>query len=290
MTATGFDAAGYKRDQRENWNAVSEGWEVCREEFETGGASVSALLLELGGVRPGHRVLDVGTGTGDPALAAASAVGPRGRVTGIDLAPDMIERARARVRPGDSVGFEVGDAESLDRPAASFDVVLSRWGLMFVVDRVATLRSLARMLVPGGVLAAATWAAPGSLAPMTSLGFGVLARRLELPPPREGAPSPFSMGDPDVLGEELAEAGFGQIEVSSFEAPFVLSSPERYAEYAKAVTPPGLKALLRERFGSEDDPDTWAEVADAAAAFRRGDGRVFLPSKTLLARAVSPAA
>lgn len=288
MTTAAFDPVSFKRTQRDNWNAISVGWESCSDDFETGGAPVTARLLELAGLRPGHRVLDVGTGTGEPALSAAAVVGPAGAVTGIDLAPDMITRARSRARTVDNVEFAVGDVESLDFPAASFDVVLSRWGLMFAVDHVETFRVLARVLAPGGVLAAAVWAGPWSEAPMMSLGFQVLGRRLELPPAPPGAPGPFSMGDPEVVGAELTEAGFRDVQVSSFWAPFVLESPQRYIEFSKVVSPPTLKAMLRERFGSVDDPDTWTAVGKAVEPYRTSGGRVALPSKSLLLRAVAP--
>ncbi|MBF6331913.1 class I SAM-dependent methyltransferase [Nocardia transvalensis] len=288
MTTAEFDPVSFKRTQRTNWNAISEGWMSCLGDFETGGAPVTARLLELGGVKPGHRVLDVGTGIGEPALSAAAVVGPTGKVTGIDLAPDMIARARARAHDVDNVEFVVGDVESLEFPAASFDVVLSRWGLMFAVDRVETFRTLARVLVPGGVLAAAVWAMPWSDVPMMSLGFQVLSTRLELPPASPGAPGPFSMGDPQTVGSELAEAGFDEVEVTASQAPFVLESPERYIEFNKVVSPPGLKDMLRQRFGSEDDPDTWAAVGKAVEPYRTSAGRISLPSKTLLLRAVAP--
>lgn len=285
MTTTRFDPVEFKKTQRTNWNAISAGWARCEDEFETGGAPVTARLLALGGVRAGQRVLDVGTGIGEPAMSAAALVGTAGHVTGIDLAPDMI--ARARQRAASNVEFAVGDVESMDFPAASFDVVLSRWGLMFAVDHVAAFRALARVLVPGGVLAAAVWAAPAA-APMMSKGFQVLSKRLDLPPAPPEAPSPFSMADPDAVAGELTEAGFDSVEVTSFDAPFVVGSAEDYVAFNKVVTPPGLKNMLRERFGSEDDPETWAEVGRAVEPHRTADGTISLPSQALLLRATTP--
>ncbi|MFE9577168.1 class I SAM-dependent methyltransferase [Nocardia sp. NPDC006044] len=287
MASAEFDPVNFKHLQRANWNAISAGWMSCAADFDTGGAPVTAKLLELAGVRPGQRVLDVGTGTGEPALSAAAIVGASGAVTGIDLAPDMISRARDRARGKGNLEFVVGDVESLDFPAASFDAVLSRWGLMFAVDRVEMFRSLARVLVPGGLLAAAVWAGPADV-PMMSLGFQVIARRLELPPAPPGAPGPFSMSDPDTVGAELAKAGFGDVEVTVFRVPFVLESPRRFIEFNKVVIPPGLKTMLRERFGSADDPETWAAVGEAVEPYRRPEGTVALPSKALLLRAVAP--
>lgn len=288
MTTTEFDPVRFKQTQRTSWNAISAGWSDCQDDFETGGAPVTRQLLELGGVRAGQRVLDVGTGIGEPAMTAAAVVGPEGHVTGIDLAPEMIDRARERAGTTGNVGFAVGDVESMDFPAASFDVVLSRWGLMFAVDHVRAFRAVARVLAPGGVLAAAVWAVPGSAAPMMSLGFQVLSGRLDLSPPPPGTPGPFSMGEPEVVAAELTEAGFGDVEVRSFQVPFVLGSAADYVAFNKVVSPPWLKDMLRERFGSEDDPDTWAEVGRAVEPHRADDGTIALPSETLLLRATTP--
>ncbi|MBF6129682.1 class I SAM-dependent methyltransferase [Nocardia brasiliensis] len=288
MTTADFDPVSFKRTQRANWNAISDGWVSCAADFERGGAPVTARLLELAGVRPGHRVLDIGTGTGEPALSAAAVVGSAGAVVGIDLAPEMISRARERARGLDNVEFAVGDVESLEFPAASFDVVLSRWGLMFAVDHVETFRALARVLVPGGRFAAAVWAVPGSDVPMMSLAFQVLSRRLELPPAPPGTPGPFSMGDPEALAAEVTKAGFTDVEVTPFRVPFVLESPQHYIEFSKVVSPPGLKTMLREKFGSADDPQTWTAVGAAVEPYRTSAGEIALPSKALLVRAVAP--
>lgn len=285
MTTTGFDPVQFKQAQRNTWNAISAGWARCEDDFETGGAPVTARLLELGEVRAGQRVLDVGTGLGEPAMTAAAVVGSTGHVTGIDLAPDMIARARRRATP--NVDFAVGDVESMDFADSSFDVVLSRWGLMFAVDHVRTFRALAKVLVPGGVLAAAVWAEPGA-APMMSTGFQVLSKRLDLPPAPPEAPSPFSMAEPNALAAELVEAGFGDVEVTSFDAPFVLDSAADYVAFNKVVSPPWLKNMIREQFGSEDDPDTWVEVGAAVEPHRAKDGTISLPSKALLLRATAP--
>src|SRR4051812_11484363 len=156
-----LDVATVKEQQRETWDGVSGGWEDFGELFERGAGAVTARLLELAGLRAGHAVLDVGCGQGEPALAAAEAVGPRGRVLGVDLSPRMVAVARRRARGRPNVTFRVADVEAVDLPARSFDVVLSRWGLMFACDHLTTFRSLGRLLRPRGVLAAAVWGEPG---------------------------------------------------------------------------------------------------------------------------------
>ncbi|NDU71373.1 methyltransferase domain-containing protein [Actinomadura sp. DSM 109109] len=288
MTAANIDPLAVKEGQRANWDALSPGWEGARERFELGAAAVTERLLDLGGVREGHAVLDVGTGHGEPALSAARRVGPAGRVTGVDISPSMLAVARRRAAGLPNVAFAEADVESIGLPAASFDVVLSRWGLMFAVDRVAALRGLARLLVPGGVLAAAVWSGPPR-APAISLGFRVLSERLGLPPPPPGTPGPFSMSDPERVAAELAAAGFTGVSVTELVVRFPFDSVEQCVGFTKAVTPPALLGKVAERFGSADDPGTWRAFADATRPYRSGDGGPFtLPSTALVVRAAVP--
>jgi len=284
MTVPGFDPAKFKDDQRALWGTVSRQWSALPPEFAEGAALVNEKLFALGGVRPGHRVLDVATGAGDPALAAADLVGPSGRVVGVDLAPEMVAAARQRAGDRQQVEFAEGDFDSLGFPPGSFDVVLSRWGLMFSADRDRTFRSLHALLAPGGVLAAAVWG-PEESSPMMGLGGKVLTTRLELPVPPPGAPGPSSMSDADAASAEFTAAGFTDVSVTEYLVPFRLASPQRYADFMKEMTPPALREALRERFGDENDPGTWQAVAEAAEPYIDADGWVSLPSSTLLIRA-----
>jgi SAM-dependent methyltransferase len=284
MTAQGFDLAKFKDGQRALWGTVSRQWGALPPEFAEGARLVNEKLFTLGRVRPGHRVLDVATGAGDPALAAADLVGPSGRVVGIDLAPEMVAAARERAGHRQQVEFAEGDLDALGFPPGSFDVVLSRWGLMFSTDRDRLFRSLHDLLAPGGVLAAAVWG-PEDSSPMMGLGGKVLTTRLELPVPPPGAPGPSSMSDADAVTADLTAAGFPEVSVIEFLVPFRLASPQRYADFIKEMTPSPLRRALRERFGDENDPGTWQAVADAAEPYVDAVGRVSLPSSTLLIRA-----
>jgi SAM-dependent methyltransferase len=288
MTSTEFDPVAFKSKQRDDWNAASPGWAAGHDEFERGAASVTTRLLDLGGVRPSQTVLDVATGHGELALSAARLVGPTGRVVGVDIAPAMLEIARQRAADLDNVEFVEADLEALGQPAASFDVVLSRFGLMFAVDHVAAFRALARVLVPGGVLAAAVWGPPS--AHLLSSGPAVISERLEVPPPPPGLPGPFSMCDPQRLTEELAAAGFVEVSVTAHVAPFRFGSVGDYVRFNKAVLPPPFLQMVRDRFGSADDSDTWNAVARAAEQHADRDGTIRLPSTALCLRAVNPPA
>ncbi|GAA3011202.1 class I SAM-dependent methyltransferase [Actinokineospora diospyrosa] len=292
MTTTEFEPGRFKATQRANWNAMSGGWLTWQDKFERGGATISERLIEQAALRPGHRVLDIGTGIGEPALRAARVVGPTGRVTAIDLAEEMVAIATARAAdelgPDDApVEVRQGDVESLDLPAAGHDAVLSRWGLMFAVDHIAAFRAIAAVLRPGGTLAASVWGEPAE-APMISRGFRVLAERLELPTPPPGEPNPYSMSDAEQTELELRAAGFTDIEITDEIAPFWLTDTAEYVEFYRTCSPPGLLTMIEKRYGSADDPDTWAAIAASVAGFRDPDGVIRLPSRTLVIRAATP--
>ncbi|WP_433872612.1 class I SAM-dependent methyltransferase [Saccharopolyspora sp. CA-218241] len=274
--------------QRDVWNAVSAGWANRGRDFERGAAVVTERLLRSAPVRTGQRILDVGSGIGEPAISAAEVVGPTGSVLGIDLAEKMVELAREHAGGRAGLAFEVGDVLAMDLPAGTFDVVLSRWGLMFAADRVAALRAIRRVLVPGGVLSAAVWGPPPAV-PMIGLGFRVISGVLGLAPPPPGGPGPFTMSEPGLLEREVAEAGFAHVEVEALTVPFVLDSAAHFAAYTKDVLPPGMRNAVRERCGTLDAPEVWDAVAESAAEHTAPDGTVRLPSTSLCVRAEAPA-
>ena len=176
-----------KAAQREAWSAG---------DYRPLGAKmlpVSELLCEAAGIRAGLRVLDVATGTGNAALAAAR----RGcDAVGVDFALSQIEAARVRASAeGLEARFVEGDAEQLPFLDASFDAVLSVFGAMFAPDQRAVARELLRVCRPGGTVAMANWTP--ALAPF----FGIVAT---YEPPPDGIDSPLLWGTREQLEELLA--------------------------------------------------------------------------------------
>jgi SAM-dependent methyltransferase len=281
------DAVAIRDRQRAIWDGVADGWRLWGPQFECGAAKVTARLLELGGVAAGSHVLDVGSGTGEPALSAAPVVGPTGRVVGVDLSPRMVAAARAAAAAAGAgnVEFVVGDVERAALAPGSFDVALSRWGLMFAAERVELLRVVGEALAGGGVLAAAVWGAPEQV-PMISLGFRVISSHLDLGPPPPG-PGPFTMSDPDAVAAELEEADFGAIEIHEQTVPFRLDSVEAFTRFSRDVLPPAMKRVLEDRCGSVDDPGVWDAFSTAARAYEAPGGEVHLPSACLCIRALA---
>jgi ubiquinone/menaquinone biosynthesis C-methylase UbiE len=160
-------------------------------------------LSEAVDVRPGQKVLDVATGSGNTAISAARRFS---MATGIDYVPELIEQARERAQAeGLDVAFDVGDAENLPYPDASFDVVLSTVGVMFTPDQERAAKELLRVCKPGGKIGLANWVPDGYVGNMLrTVGKHV--------PPPAGVKPPPLWGTEDRLRELLGE------EVSSMES------------------------------------------------------------------------
>ena len=164
----------------------------------------AAALVVFAAVRPGETVLDVGCGTGVVALTAARA---GARVTGLDLTPALLERARDHARVAEvAVTYDEGDAEALPYADAAFEVVLSQFGHIFAPRPEVVTAEMLRVLKPGGRIAFSTWPPEHG----TGRLFALLNRyQQSLPAPAPGAPAaapPPRWGDPAVVRERLGDA------------------------------------------------------------------------------------
>jgi SAM-dependent methyltransferase len=179
-------APSSKMHERETWAAGDLG------RGAHGTVLAAELLCEAVELHAGERVLDVGTGTGNTALAAARR---RTKVVGVDLLASLLERARARVESeGLTAEFREGNAESLPCESASFDVALSTFGVMFAPDQARAAHELVRVVRPGGRLGLASWTPDG----YTGRQFAVLDRYA--PEPGD-APAPTRWGSEEGLRE-----------------------------------------------------------------------------------------
>lgn len=169
-------------------------------------------LVEMVGVRPGERVLDLACGTGAVARAAAGRATAGGRVTGVDVNGDMLEEAGRASGTARAITWRQADAHATGLPDRAFDVALCQQGLQFFADRPAVLRELHRVLVPGGRLGVSVWSAVDHPAyvPIRS------ALERHLPHAPEAAAfvrAIFALHDADLLHDLLAGGGFTDVRI-----------------------------------------------------------------------------
>lgn len=288
MTTQHIDPGQIKAGQRQDWDRAANGWRKWWETMERGAQHVSDRLVELAEIGPGHRVLDVATGIGEPAVTAARRVGPAGRVIATDQSLEMLAIARERATGLglDNIDFREMDAEALDLPESSFDAVLSRWGLMFLPDVATALDTIRRLLVPDGRFAAAVWEAPPKV-PMVSLAMRVIQEMFQLPPLPLVAPSPFSLSAHGVVEQAFTQAGFAEVRSESLTVVFESSSVEAYTDFLHDIAPP-VNALLASQ-PVERQAEAWKAISEAARAYAAPDGTVRMPSETICVSGQRPA-
>ena len=205
---------------RKQWNEASgPEWVQLEQAFDRMLAPIGHELLRRAVAAPGEHVLDVGSGFGTTALALAAAVGADGRVMGLDISAPLLDRARQRGLDAavGNVIWREGDAQVATLPAAHFDLVVSRFGVMFFDDPAAAFANLTGAVKPGGRLCFACWQ-PTERNPWYTFPSRTLAPHIELPPlPFAHGPGPFAFGDPDLVRTVLAGAGFTDVGIEGFE-------------------------------------------------------------------------
>jgi ubiquinone/menaquinone biosynthesis C-methylase UbiE len=213
------------------------GAENYRRYFEPAIAiPVSHNLLRTAALQRGERVLDVACGTGVIARRAAEQVGSDGSVTGVDVAPDMIDVAKSTPGPGGSrIEWQVGDATELSLPDEAFDVVLCQMGLMFMGDQPAALAQMRRVLTPGGRLVINT---PGRIQPPFELMEQAIVEHISAD--LGGfVRAVFSMHDPEAVATLVRDAGFTEVAATVSTATLQLPAPADFLWQYINLTPMG---------------------------------------------------
>jgi SAM-dependent methyltransferase len=183
-------------------------WRKWQPQLSAFTRGATDAVLEAAQLRPGVRVLDLASGVGDPAIPIAEAIGAAGHVTGTDVGPGMIAFAAelAKARNLRNIEFRVADVEALPFPDNSFDVVSSRFGVMFFVDQAKAFRECLRVLKPGGRVSFVVWGTREQ--PFLGATIGILLKYVEAPQPDPDAPHAFMFGERGLLSSKLKAAGF----------------------------------------------------------------------------------
>lgn len=228
--------ASYRLVAAEKWRAKSAAI----------GRNVTQSLVDYARPAAGMKVLDLASGTGEPAITLAEHVGPQGHVTALDLSAELLAIAeqRAKARGLTNVSIQKADAHVLPFADNTFDLATSRFGLMFFGDCQQALRELRRVLKPGARACFLAWGPFEQ--PYWSSTIGVVHKHVGGTLLAPGATHMFRFAEPEVLSNSLLEAGFCETEQRTVTLPWTWpGTPEEVWEYVQSASTPFRPLLGR---------------------------------------------
>jgi len=199
-------------DQIAYWNGANgQRWTDRQAEQDVLLAPVSEVLINRAAVRRGERIIDVGCGCGSTSIALAGQVAPSGLVLGIDISGPMLARARELAPKGAPVDFALADATVYPFDPGSFDLLVSRFGVMFFAEPAVSFANLRRALRPSGRVAFACWREPRENPWMMAPLQAIYQHVPKLPPQGPEDPGPFAFASEERVSRILREAGYKRI-------------------------------------------------------------------------------
>jgi ubiquinone/menaquinone biosynthesis C-methylase UbiE len=239
-------------------------------------------MLDAAGLRAGQRVLDLAAGTGDQTVLAAQRVTPGGSVLAVDISATMLEEASRAARAGGLSNVEtlIADGSQLTLEPQSFDVAISRLGLMFMDDLQAALTAVRQSLKPGAKFAALVWSSP-ERNPWMGIVIDVVRQAGRMPAHTPGVVRALSLGQPGLLLQALTQAKFAHVHVEAVSAPRELESLDEAYELLTSSAATGSAELIGNLQGDERERLV-RQIVERFAAYRRADGSVTVPGELWL--------
>jgi ubiquinone/menaquinone biosynthesis C-methylase UbiE len=264
---------GHERnaDQIAYWNGPGgQHWTDRQQAQDTLLAPISDILIDRARAKAGERIVDVGCGCGATSIALAQTVGPTGHVLGIDISAPMLARARQLAPPGARLDFVLADATVYPFEPASFDLLVSRFGVMFFAAPALSFANLRKALPPSGRLTFACWREPRDNPWLMMPLQAVYKHAPKLPQLGPEDPGPFSFASEARVNRILSEAGFSAIAMERCN----LSLDVGVGRGLDAAVETALEIGPAARALAEQPPDVVAaatvSIREALAPFARG--------------------
>ncbi len=263
-----------RNSQRATWATLSTTWSTWDALIQRQLGPAGDAIVESLRIAPDAHHLDVASGTGEPGLTIAR-LAPEGRVVLTDLSAEMLDVAERRAADRGITNVEtlVCSADDLPFGDATFDSVSVRFGFMFFPDGDQAAAELARVLKPGGRIAATVWIEP-ERNPWTTISMQAVASEVEVPAPLPGAPSMFRCAAPGHVSALYETAGLTDVAEHDVPLELVTDSPEQYWEMISDHV--SLIAAALKDIGPEARARMRAHAIDAVSAYVR-DGQVHVP-------------
>jgi SAM-dependent methyltransferase len=259
-------------DQIAYWNGPNgQRWTDRQAEQDVLLAPVTQALIDRAVPRAGERIIDVGCGCGGTSMALASRVAPTGFVLGVDISGPMLSRARHLAPKGLPVDFVLADATVYPFDPGSFDLLVSRFGVMFFAEPAVSFSNLRQALRPSGRMAFACWREPRENPWMMAPLQAIYQHVPKLPPQGPEDPGPFAFASEERVQRILSEAGFKGVEMEPIGLSFDIAIGRGLDAAVQAAMQigPGSRAL------DGHPPETRAAAAKSAremlVPFVRGD-------------------
>jgi len=272
-----MDARLQRRIQRYGWDLAADNYQSL---WQTQLAEAQAAMMAWASLASGKLVLDIACGTGLVSFAAARAVGPSGQVLGVDLSGRMVSSAQRRARQMNlsNCSFARMDAETLDLPDASFDVVLCALGLMYMPDPEQALREMRRVLRAAGRIALAVWGE------RSKCGWSALFPIIDAEVSSDVCPLFFQLGQQDALVRLCADAKFEAIEHRRISITLTFADA---SDACNAAFVGGPVALAWSRFDDEVRARVRAAYINSIEKWGFENGFA-IPGEFVIAAAVAP--
>lgn len=280
-------------DQIKFWNGEGGAqWAKNQEAMDAMLRPFADAVLDLAAARSGEQALDIGCGCGDTTLVLSDSVGLDGHAVGLDISEPMITRAKERAAAVETMGlpcprFVIGDASAYAFKTASYDLLFSRFGVMFFADPAAAFTNMRGALRPGGRTAFICWQ-PMAMNDYFMVPVAAALTVLPAPEaPKPGAPGQFAFGDKDRVNTILKQAGFTNISIESHELDMEVGRGRSLEDAGMEMTRSGALA----RLVADISEDQRSEVVDAvvkALEAHSKDGSVHLGTRTWLVSAQNP--
>lgn len=230
MSTTPSPTPDPKESVRQDWLSAAPAWRKWYSQLAFQSRQATEVVVHGAALSPGMHVLDLASGSGEPALSVSAAVGPEGQVIATDLVREMLQIAEenAAARNLKNISFRAADAEQLPFPAALFDRITCRFGIMFIPNIQKALGEMRRVLKPGGRVSFVTW---GSMEenPLFSTMLRPFLKYVDVPPPPPDAPNVFRFADEKKLSELLCLAGFHDVRVTKHKINWPWPGPPEQA-------------------------------------------------------------
>lgn len=263
------------KDNQPDWDKIAEKFDIWLPQI----APVGDALLDALDAQPGDKIIDLGSGTGEPALTLARRMNGHVQITGIDAAHGMVKVAQKKVAHEKLAGIEFTTmpAEKISYPDECFDRAICRFGVMLFEDPLQGLKEMHRVLKRAGRFAIAVWSTAETMCTM-KWSYEVFKHRLEeqYHPPLAKV---TSLGEPGIIQDLLREAGFDGFNVEAKVFNYQFESFDAYWDAMEASD------ILKMQYDALDN-DQRHEIRDEVAGFARDfiqDGRLVIPHEYLLA-------